>query len=128
MSRSKLVLLASVLIGTLIPTVASAHVKWFIDPAAYPMRTDLIVSDRTVAAVAVCGLVFIMLTTLERWFRGWHVPGMSIMRGMALGAPTIFAVQAAIALVASAAQGRLLAPDIALPDNLLGAMLTICQL
>jgi hypothetical protein len=128
MSRSRLAFLACVAIGTLVPTIASAHVKWFVDPAAYPLRTDLIVSDRTAAALAVCALVFLSLTQLERWFRGWRLPAMSIVRGMARGAPTIFAVQAAIALVASAAQGRLLAPNIVLPDGALGAVLVACQL
>jgi hypothetical protein len=128
MSRSKIAWLACVVAGTLVPTIASAHVKWFVDPTAYPLQTDMIVSYRTAAAVAVCGLVFVILTMLERWFRGWHLPAMSIVHGMAPGAPTIFAVQAAIALVASAATGRLLAPNIALPDGPLGALLTTCEL
>jgi hypothetical protein len=92
------------------------------------MQMDLILSDRTLAAVAVCGLVFVIMSMFERWFRGWHPPAMRIVHGMALGAPTIFAVQAAIALVASAAQGHLLAPNIGLPDTPLGALLIACQL
>jgi hypothetical protein len=115
-------------VGALAPNIASAHVKWFVDPAEYPLRTDLIVSDRTLAAAAVCGLVFVILTGLDRWFRGRRPPGVSVLGALALGAPTMVAVQAAIALVASAAQSHLLAPNIALPAGPLGMLLAACEL
>src|ERR687893_805163 len=54
MSRAFVSVLVSVSVAAaLAPTPVGAHVKWFEDPTRYPIRTDLIVSGRTLLLVVV---------------------------------------------------------------------------
>src|SRR5438093_234704 len=46
---------AAGLLLALVPGRADAHVKWFVDPAPYPLRTDLILSARTLLVVRRLG-------------------------------------------------------------------------
>ena len=52
----RLLLIACLLLGSLAPTSALAHVKWFAEPEEHPLRLDLIFSDRTLLVVLVAGL------------------------------------------------------------------------
>ena len=117
------VLTGCLLMGVLAPSPAVAHVKWFAEEHDFPMRTDLIVSDRTLLALMTATLAVVALTLVERWVRDTNWPNLAIFRRMAVGAPTILALQAAIALVASAAQGTLLAPNFPMSHTPLGVAL-----
>jgi hypothetical protein len=117
---SRRLLALSLAAGVLTPTTVSAHVKWFTDEDNYPLRTDLIVSDRTLlmvvtAVAAVCALIM-----LERMLRDTNWPNLAIFQRMAVSAPTILAVQAAITLVAAASQGTLLVPNFVMPSGPIG--------
>lgn len=118
-----LLLLACLLIGALTPTTALAHVKWFTDPGAYPLQTDLILSDRTLLALLSAGAAVAGVCVLERFLSRRDWPALPLFQRMTVGAPTILAVQAAIALTASAAQAKLLAPNLPLPSGPVGLAL-----
>jgi hypothetical protein len=120
-------LVACLLIGVLAPTTAFAHVKWFTDPAAYPLRTDLVLSERTLLCLIACALAIGGLVVLERRLGGSHWPALPLFERMAVGAPTILAIQAAIALTASAAQSHLLVPNLALPSGVAGVGLAATE-
>jgi hypothetical protein len=112
----------TLLAGALAPAVASAHVKWFTDEDNYPLRTDLILSDRTLlmvvtASVAVCGFF-----VLQRCLGDANWPNLGVFRRMAIGGRTILAVQAAITITAAASQGALLVPNLPMPDSPVGAL------
>ncbi len=102
------------------PAVASAHVKWFVDPAGYPLRTDLILSSRT-ALLAGCGAAAVLIMwLLSRLAGDPHWPELPFLNKMAIGAPTLLAVQSAITLIYAAVQPTLFAPHLRLPNGLLG--------
>ena len=112
----------SLLAGVLTPATAAAHVKWFTDEDRYPLRTDLILGDRTLlmiasASVAVCGFV-----VLQRLVGDANWPNLRVFRRMAIGGRTILALQAAITIVAAASQGTLLVPNLPLPDSPVGGV------
>ena len=116
LSRKHLLLLCLV-VGALAPTPALAHVKWFTDPAEYPLRIDLVLSERTLLWLATSALAIVGLSLLQRRFGRVDWPAIPLFERMAVGAPTILAVQAAIALIACAARSTLLAPNLMLPDS-----------
>lgn len=107
---------------------ALAHVKWFEDPGPYPLRTDLVWSDRTVVAAAVALGAVVALYLLGRLLGDPHWPRVTFLRKMAMGAPTLLAVQAAIGLVHAAVQPSLLAPQLALQLDPVGYGLAALQL
>jgi hypothetical protein len=110
-------LLACIALGLLAPTPALAHVKWFTDPAKFPLRTDLILSERTLLWIVSSALTVLALALLQRRLGSAQWPRLPIFDRMAQGGPTILAVQAAIPLIAAAAQWRLLVPNLALPHG-----------
>lgn len=97
-----------------------AHVKWFVDPSKYPLRLDLVLSSRTALLVGVAAAALLLLYLLQRVVRDPHWPRWEFLRKMAIGAPTLFAVQAAITLVYAAVQPALLAPNMRLQPNAVG--------
>ena len=115
-SRKQL-LLVCLVVGALAPTPALAHVKWFTDPAAYPLRIDLVLSERTLLWLVTSALAVVGLIILQRRFGHVDWPAIPLFERMAVGAPTILAVQAAIALIACAARSTLLAPNLMLPES-----------
>jgi uncharacterized membrane protein YphA (DoxX/SURF4 family) len=114
-----LVGLAAVL-AALAPTGAWAHVKWFEDPRAHPLRTDLIFSSRTALTLAASAGALLALYLVQRLIGDPHWPRLGFLNKMAVGAPTLLAVQAAIALVYAAVQPALFAPNLPLPRNAAG--------
>ena len=116
----------AVLLAALLPSVATAHAKWFVDTSCCPMRTDLILSERTLVLLAAALVGLAVLYGLQRVL-GPHWPEAPFLRRMAVGAPTLLAVQAAIGLVAAAAEPALFAPNMALPVNALGLFLAAVQ-
>ena len=107
----------------LTPSPALAHVKWFVSPAD-PSRPgidpDLILSERTAILVAVAAVALGALYLLQRLVGDPHWRRLSFFHLMAVGAPTLLAVQAAITLVYAAVQPALFVPNIPLPLNPFG--------
>ena len=108
-------LFVCLIVGVLAPSPALAHVKWFTDPTQYPLRTDLILSERTLLGLIVAALTVVGLSVLQRRFGRSDWPAIPLFQRMTVGAPTILAIQAAIALIACAAHSTLLAPNLPLP-------------
>ena len=113
---------------SLAPTVAQAHVKWFEDPSHYPLRTDLILSWRTAAAIGVSLAALALLYLLQRALGSPHWPDLQFLEKMAIGAPTLLAVQAAIGLIYAAVQPVLFAPNLPLSSNAAGLTLAAVQI
>ena len=97
-----------------IPGAILEHVEWFEDPALYPVQWGLVFSWQTLLAV-VAALVTVGLFYLaQRLLRDPHWPRLPFLARMAIGAPTLLAVQAAIPLIYSGVQPVLLAPQMQL--------------
>lgn len=102
------------------PLTASAHVKWFEPAQRHPLRLDLVLSGRTALAVGVAALAVVALFFLQRLLDDHYWPRLQLFDRMAIGAPTLLAVQAAVTLIASGAHVDLFAPDLPLPRTVLG--------
>lgn len=86
----------------------------------YPLATNLTFSDRTLIFAAASVLSVAIFYFLQRIAGDLHWPRLGFFRTMAVGAPTLLAVQGAIGLVHAAVQPSLLAPNLRLEPNLLG--------
>ena len=104
------------------------HVKWFEDPARYPLRTDLILSSRTAVVVGVSIAALALLYLAQRLVGDPHWPDLDFLEEMAIGAPTLLAVQAATGLIYAAVQPVLFAPNLPLPLNPIGLTLAAVQI
>src|SRR5215207_5893341 len=104
----------------MLPTPAFAHVKWFVDPRPYPLRTDLIISGGTALLILVSAAALGLLFILQRAVDDPHWPRFAFLRQMAIGAPILLAVQAAISLVYAAVQPALLVPNMRLAPDATG--------
>jgi len=95
-----------------VPSTLHQHVAWFEDPSRYPVRWDLVFSSRTlltlVASIAGVGILYLA----QRALRDEHWPRLPFLPLMAIGAPTLLAVQSAIPLIYSGVQPVLLAPHL----------------
>lgn len=125
--------LASVLVVIflgLTATPMAAHVKWFVEPTG-PARPrvdwSLVLSDRTVITVGVAAAALLLLYLAQRVVRDPHWPNLGMFHEMALGAPTLLAVQAAITLVYAAARPALFVPNIPLPLNAFGFTVALVE-
>lgn len=120
-------LVLCLVVGVLVPTPVLAHVKWFEDPSAHPLRTDLILSQRTLLWLATSAAAVASLYMLQRLVGSRDWPYLTYFKRMAVGAPTVLAIQAAIGLVSSATQSALLVPNLTLPAGMLGLSLAAAQ-
>jgi hypothetical protein len=93
------------------------HVDWFEDSARYPIQWDLVFSVRTLYAVVGTVVAMGLLYLAQRFLRDPNWPRLRFLPRMAIGAPTLLAVQAAIPLIYSGVQPVLLAPQMSLGDN-----------
>jgi hypothetical protein len=107
---------------------ASAHVKWFHEDDEYPLRTDLIISWNTGLLIGVAGLALAGLYLLQRSLGDRYWPHIRFLDKMAIGAPTLLAVQAAITLIHAAVQPSLFAPNMAFGVTLLGLSFALIQI
>jgi len=112
----------------LAPTPALAHVKWFEDESRYPVRVDLVFSGRTGLLIVVCDAALALLYGLQRSVGDPHWPNLRVFKGMAVGAPSLLAVQAAIGLAYAAVQPTLFAPNLRLHPTALGLALVAIQI
>lgn len=103
------------------------HVAWFEDPSRHPVRWDLAWSGRTLLAVGVAALAAAVLALLQRSLRDPHWPRIVFLPTMAVGAPTLLAVQAAIALIYSGVQPVLLAPQLHVRGWTSGLILAVIE-
>ena len=117
----RIVLFAAVV--ALTPAPALAHVKWFENEARYPVHADLVFSGRTALLFVTAGAALAVFYALQRKVGDPHWPDFGFLKRMAVGAPTLLAVQAAIGLIYAAAQPTLFAPNLPLPHSALGPVL-----
>ena len=96
------------------------HVIWFQDPSRYPIRLDLVFSLGTGLVVGACGLALLGFLVLQRLLGDPNWPELGLFKRMAVGAPTLVAVQAAVTLVFYGAQGALLSPSARMGTTLPG--------
>ena len=105
------------------------HVEWFEDPSRYPVQWNLVFSLRSLLALIASVAAVAVLYFVQRLVRDNHWPRLPFIQQMAIGAPTLLAVQAAIPLIYSGVQPVLLAPQLHLgtyPGGLiLGAIETL---
>lgn len=106
---------------------ASAHVKWFHEES-HPLQTDLILSWNTAALVLVSGLVLGGLYLAQRLLDDPQWPHIRFLDQMAIGAPTLLAVQAAVALIFAAVQPNLFASNLVLDVTAVGLTLALIQI
>lgn len=97
-----------------------AHVKWFVEASQYPLRLDLVLSGRTALLLAVAVGALVAVYLLQRVIGDPHWPRWEFLRKMAVGAPTLLAIQAAITLVYAAVQPSLLVPNMRLQPDFFG--------
>jgi len=102
---------------------AEAHVKWFTDTRPYPLRTDLVLSERTALFIAVAAAALGAMFVARRVVRDPHWPRFPFLERMAIGAPTLLAVQTAITLVHNGTTPVLFAPNLPLALDPLGLAL-----
>lgn len=106
---------------------ASAHVKWFQEDDEYPLRTDLIVSWNTGLLVLVGAGSLGALYLLQRMLGDRYWPHIQFLDKMAIGAPTLLAVQAAVTLIHAAVQPSLFAPNLLFGVTILGLTFALIQ-
>lgn len=114
-----------------IPQPVSAHVKWFVepgDPARPRVDWSLVISGRTALVLLVAAGALGLLAVLQRLVGDAHWPDLRAFEPLAAGAPTLLAVQAAIALVYAAVQPALFVPNIPLPVNAFGLAIAAVEL
>lgn len=126
-SRRRRIALFAALVA-LAPAPALAHVKWFENESRYPVRADLVLGSRTGILMVVCIVALALLYGLQRVVGDPHWPDLRVFKGMAIGAPTLLAVQAAIGLAYAAVQPTLFAPNLRLHPTVLGLALVITQI
>jgi uncharacterized membrane protein YphA (DoxX/SURF4 family) len=107
-------------------TTFHEHVEWFEDPSRYPIQWNLVFSWRTLLAVIASAVAVAAVYLGQRLVRDQNWPRLPFLPRMAIGAPTLLAVQAAIPLIYSGVQPVLLAPQLHLGTTpgglLLGAV------
>ncbi len=116
---------------TLTPTGAAAHVKWFVesaDPTRPRVDWSLVFSQRTGIMLAVAAVALGLMYLLQRLLGDAHWPDLPLFRKMAIGAPTLLAVQAAVTLVYAAVQPALFVPNIPLPRDAFGFTLAAVEI
>ena len=103
--------------------MAHLHVAWFVDPQRYPVRWDLVLSGRTLLALAAAAGAAALLFALQRMVGDPNWPRFTFLSKMAVGAPALLAVQGAIALIYSGVQPVLLAPHLHVANGIGGAVI-----
>jgi uncharacterized membrane protein YphA (DoxX/SURF4 family) len=121
------VLVALVLL-MMLPAVAHAHEKWFVDESQYPLRWELLFSLPTLVALLAATLALGALILLKRIVRDPLFPNPVWLRAINPSVHAVLGIQTAISLVYMTVQGWLLGPEIDFPDGPLGLILGVLQL
>jgi uncharacterized membrane protein YphA (DoxX/SURF4 family) len=105
----------------LIPSSASAHVRWFTPEGPYwaPDWGEVLSLPTLLALLAIIGVVT-LLAFGQRLIGDPLWPRPPFLQRMEPAAPAILGVQAAISLIYAATQLNLFVPNIELPENVLG--------
>jgi uncharacterized membrane protein YphA (DoxX/SURF4 family) len=103
------------------------HVEWFEDPTRFPVQWSLLFSWRTMLAVIASLVAVAILYVAQRLLSDPHWPRLPSLPRMAIGAPTLLAVQAATTLIYSGVQPVLLAPQMRLGHNPGGLVLAAAE-
>lgn len=111
----------------LAPTVASAHVRWFI-AADHPVDWTRLWSVPVFLALGVTLALYGALRLLRRIAGSNHFPNPPFLANLEPSATTLLAVQTGISLVWFASQRYLFVPNMPLPGTLLGWALIFGQL
>jgi uncharacterized membrane protein YphA (DoxX/SURF4 family) len=98
-------------------TALRQHVEWFEDPSRYPIQWVLVFSWRTLLAVIGAALALAAFYLAQRALGDRHWPRLPFLPRMAIGAPALLAVQAAIPIIYSGVQPVLLSPQLHLGRN-----------
>ncbi len=101
------------------------HVKWFVDPAPFPTRYDLLLSPAVLAALALALVAVGLAAFIQARFPEPRV--VKVLERFARVAPTVLGLHLGIALLVAAVVGLLFVPSLQIPsDNAVGfAILTI---
>ena len=103
------------------------HVTWFVDPARYPVDWSLVLSTRTALLLGACAAALAGAFVLQRLAGDPNWPDLGLFRAMAVGAPTLVAVQSAVTLVYYGSQPALLGPNERLGPGAAGLALGALQ-
>lgn len=117
----------ALLLSLVIQQTASAHVKWFHEDDEFPLRTDLIISWNTGLLVLVAASSLAALYLFQRMLGDRYWPHIRFLDRMAIGAPTLLAVQAAVTLIHAAVQPSLFAPNLFFGVTALGLAFAFIQ-
>jgi hypothetical protein len=120
-------LLAGGLLGLLlaVPSATLAHEKWFVDPADYPIRWELLISPPVGIALATAALALAALVGLRRVVRDPLWPNPAWIHPVNASAPAVIGIQTAVSLIYMAVQGWLFSPVQPLPPSALGLALGV---
>ena len=101
------------------------HVKWFVDPAAFPTRYDLLLTPAVLAALALALVAVGIAAFIQSRYP--EPRPVKILERFAPIAPTVLGLHLGIALLVAAVVGLLFVPSLQIPsDNAFGfAILTI---
>ena len=102
------------------------HVTWFEDASRHPLRLDLVLSGSTALTVAACAAALLLAYGVQRLVGSPHWPELAFFKTMAIGAPTLVAIQSAVTLVFYGVQPALLSPattlGLGVPGLVLGGL------
>jgi len=101
------------------------HVKWFVDPAAFPTRYDLLLTPAVLAALALALVAVGIATFIQSRYP--EPRPVKILERFAPIAPTVLGLHLGVALLVAAVVGLLFVPSLQIPsDNAFGfAILTV---
>jgi len=101
------------------------HVKWFVDPAAFPTRYDLLLTPAVLAALALALVAVGIAAFIQSRYP--EPRPVKILERFAPIAPTVLGLHLGVALLVAAVVGLLFVPSLQIPsDNAFGfAILTI---
>ncbi len=101
------------------------HVKWFVDPAPFPTRYDLLFTAPVLAALALALVAVGVAAAVQLRFPEPRV--VKVLERFARVAPLVLGIHLGIALLVAAVVGLLFVPSLRVPhDNTFGfAILTI---
>ncbi len=126
-----------VLVTVALPTAATAHEKWFINPADYPLHAAAIWGWRTWAALGLALAVIAVASLLARQLQRQSAPAALTARigfsderlqGLYNWVPLLLAVHTAVPLLVNGIQLDFLAPNLRLARDGLGAFLALGQI
>jgi len=101
------------------------HVKWFVDPAAFPTRYDLLLTPAVLVALALALVAVGIAAFIQSRYP--EPRPVKILERFAPIAPTVLGLHLGVALLVAAVVGLLFVPSLQIPsDNAFGfAILTI---